>query len=91
MCLARPPGQLDITRRIGHARLAELAPRSHVADKNLAVSSPFTLAGQKFRITVSTGIARYPVDVTMYHMHEPQPAAEAALSMQQRLGNPSLN
>lgn len=60
--------------------MTETSQITQVANKILAaVSDPFTLAGQEFRITVSIGIAQYPqdgedeqtlmkhADVAMYH------------------------
>ncbi|MCC5882865.1 MAG: EAL domain-containing protein [Halomonas sp.] len=80
----------DTVARLGGDEFVVLLPEiieqeqiSHVANKILAaVSAPFTLVGQEFRITVSIGIARYPADgedeqtlmkhadVAMYHAKE---------------------
>lgn len=80
----------DTVARLGGDEFVILLPEithpsqiTQVADKILtAVSQPFTLVGQEFRITVSIGIARYPADgedeqtlmkhadVAMYHAKE---------------------
>lgn len=60
----------DIVARLGGDEFVILLPEIRVgaqvqpvADKILAaVGSPFTLAGQEFRITVSIGVALYPHD-----------------------------
>ncbi|MFQ3789928.1 putative bifunctional diguanylate cyclase/phosphodiesterase [Halomonas sp. A29] len=88
--LCRAVRESDTVARLGGDEFVVLLPEiteqsqiSQVADKILAaVSTPFTLAGQEFRITVSIGIARYPADgedeqtlmkhadVAMYHAKE---------------------
>ncbi|MGM0703358.1 MAG: putative bifunctional diguanylate cyclase/phosphodiesterase [Pseudomonadota bacterium] len=80
----------DTVARLGGDEFVVLLPEieesSHitqVANKILAaVSTPFTLVGQEFRITISIGIARFPddgedeqtlmkhADVAMYHAKE---------------------
>lgn len=88
--LSRTVRESDIVARLGGDEFVILFPEvtepsqiTQLADKILAaVSTPFTLVGQEFRITVSIGIARYPADgedeqtlmkhadVAMYHAKE---------------------
>lgn len=88
--LGRAVRESDTVARLGGDEFVVLLPEitepsqiTQVANKILAaVSTPFTLVGQEFRITVSIGIARYPVDgedeqtlmkhadVAMYHAKE---------------------
>ncbi|UYG03211.1 EAL domain-containing protein [Halomonas sp. LR3S48] len=88
--LGRAVRESDTVARLGGDEFVILLPEitepnqiNQVADKILAsVSTPFTLVGQEFRITVSIGIARYPADgedeqtlmkhadVAMYHAKE---------------------
>ena len=88
--LSRSVRESDTVARLGGDEFVVLLPEvteqsqiAQVANKILAaVSSPFTLVGQEFRITVSIGIAQYPrdgedeqtlmkhADVAMYHAKE---------------------
>ncbi|MBW6390321.1 putative bifunctional diguanylate cyclase/phosphodiesterase [Billgrantia antri] len=88
--LGRAVRESDTVARLGGDEFVVLLPEIHdqeqvhqVANKILAaISAPFTLAGQEFRITVSIGIALYPADgedeqtlmkhadVAMYHAKE---------------------
>jgi diguanylate cyclase (GGDEF)-like protein len=82
--------QSDVVARLGGDEFVVLLPEINegsqaapIADKILAaVSKPFTLAGQEFRVTVSIGVSIFPADgedeetlmknadVAMYHAKE---------------------